>query len=77
MTVKYNEKLFVPEEECASAEFLQFAIWCGSPAQVRKPETQKKFSILFGIPQKTLNKWKRDEQFQGFVKQTRRDWASR
>lgn len=66
-----------PLVENQTAEFLQFAIWCGAPAKVRKPATQKRFSILFKIPERILKGWKKDEQFQGFVKQTKRNWAAR
>ena len=63
--------------ENQTVEFLQFAVWLGAPEKIRKPATQKKFGILFGIPERTLNRWKKDEQFQKAVKLTKRSWAAK
>lgn len=55
-------------------EFVQFAIWFGTPGQFREPETQKEFAESIRVDEDTLTSWKKHPQFAFFVWQATEEW---
>lgn len=55
-------------------EFVQFAIWYGTPRQYREPDTQKEFAELIRVDEDTLTSWKKHPQFDFFVWRSTEEW---
>lgn len=56
-------------------EFIQFAIWFGTPSGFRKIKSQKEFATSIGVCEDTLTDWKSHPQFNNIVAQTIRNWV--
>lgn len=57
-------------------EFINFAIWCGTPRQYREHETQKEFAQSVGVCEDTLTDWKKHPHFAALVYQAMKQWMS-
>ena len=56
-------------------EFVQFAVWCGTPRGSRRIKTQKEFATSIGVCEDTLTDWKRHPRFDDFVIATIKGWV--
>ncbi len=56
-------------------EFIQFAIWCGTPRQSRKFQTQKEFANSIKVHQDILADWKKHPQFLPLVSKVLNEWV--